>query len=281
MRVKSFHDSIVSRLQSVYSERESVNIARWLFEEKTSLNAQSNEDISIRNREILERSFDRLMKGEPLDYILGNTSFYGRSFKVNEHVLIPRPETEGLVEQCVLDLRGRRGGVTNVLDIGTGSGCIAITIHKEVDSVKVLGIDISEEALKVALANQEILNADVRFELHDILDETKDTALGEFDLIVSNPPYILKKEKQKMSDSTVRFEPHIALFAEGSDPFIFYRRISDFAVTNLLSGGSLWFEMNEFHAREIKEILVQKGFLDVRIFSDLQGKDRMIQGIKP
>jgi release factor glutamine methyltransferase len=281
MKVKAFHNSLVLRLQKKYSERESLNIARWLITEKTSLNADSNEDISIRDRELLERSVDRLAQGEPLDYILGNTSFYGRSFIVNEHVLIPRPETEELVEQCVFDVRGRRGGVTNVLDIGTGSGCIAITIQKEVDSVNILGVDISEEALKVALVNKKKLDANVRFELHDILDKTKDTVFGMFHLIVSNPPYISKEEKQKMGDSTIQFEPHIALFPEGKDPLIFYRRISDFALTNLLSGGSLWFEMNEFYAREIKEILVQKGFQEVSIFSDLQGKARMIKGIKP
>lgn len=272
---------MISRLKTIYSERESTNIARWLLKEKTSLNVESNEQISAQDIALLEGDIARLMHGEPLDYILGNSSFYGRTFMVNEHVLIPRPETEELVEKCLLDLGGRSESIAHVLDIGTGSGCIAITIKKEVGHAKVFGIDISEGALKVARINRERLDADVAFELHDILNTKEDCTLGKFHLIVSNPPYISRDERLKMGDSTIRFEPHIALFAEGKDPLLFYRRISAFALKNLLSKGSLWFEMNEFYAREIEEILVQKGFLNVRIFSDLQGKSRMIKGTKP
>ena len=279
MQVSKFYFQVVDLLKQKYTDREALNMSKWLLEEVLAIHHQSPGTITQLDISKINQLVDRLLVVEPFDYVVGNSSFYGRKFIVNEHVLIPRPETEELVEQCILYLKEKQEN-RRVLDIGTGSGCIAITIQKEVENTLVKGIDISEEALKVARMNNESLKSNAKFKQHDILDDSIDNELGQFDMIISNPPYIALNESDKMSESTLKYEPHEALFAKGEDPLIFYKRISGFASHHLTSGGTLWFEINEFHSDAIREILEQYDFSDILVMKDLQGKQRMVRGTK-
>jgi release factor glutamine methyltransferase len=212
-----------------------------------------------------------LKKGRPLQHILEGAWFYGLKFKVSEAVLIPRPETEELVE-WILDTV-KTEPVSNILDIGTGSGCIAITLKNNLEQVEVSALDISADALNVAKENAAVNSVIVNFIHADIL--TYSSPL-KYDLIVSNPPYITQHEKQDMHQNVLAYEPHLALFVSNENPLIFYKRIADFALVNLQPKGKLFFEINASLAKETIDMLSDKGFTDIVLKSDMQGKDRMI-----
>lgn len=221
----------------------------------------------------LEVALSRLAQGEPLQYVLGSTPFCGLTFGVDSRVLIPRPETAELVEWVTRDA----GASGSLLDVGTGSGCIAVTLAHNLPRWKVQGWDISEGALEVARENSRLNGADVEFSKVDILSAPK--LERGFDVIVSNPPYVLESEKAQMSDTVLDHEPHTALFVPDTDPLLFYRAIAGFGKKALAQGGTLFFEINPLEASDLKMMLEQTGYHNVELRSDIYGKLRMIKAI--
>lgn len=228
----------------------------------------------------------QLKKGIPIQYLLGNTEFYGLPFMVNENVLIPRPETEELVDWIIslekkterLKDRGIEGFKDlKILDIGTGSGCIAISLAKNIPNAKVVAVDVSAEALKVAKSNAEQNQLNVTFLEKDILQT--DDLQEQFDIIVSNPPYVRNLEKHEIKNNVLENEPHLALFVDDFDALIFYRKIALLATKNLNSGGQLFFEINQYLGREMIDLLNEFGFEDVELRKDIYGNDRMTRAV--
>lgn len=211
-----------------------------------------------------------LKKGRPIQYVLGKADFYGMRFLVNEQVLIPRPETEELVQW----IKENHRDVSSVLDIGTGSGCIAIALKKIFGKAEVSGLDVSKEALKVARKNAEMNDVGVQFIHADILAGS--ASVKRFDLIVSNPPYVRLSEKESMHKNVREHEPHLALFVDNNDPLLFYRAIANYALGHLNEGGSIYFEINEAFGNEVKGLLQKAGFTDATIKKDLSGKERFV-----
>ena len=218
----------------------------------------------------------RLKNGEPYQYVLGEAEFYGRRFKVTGDVLIPRPETEELVEWVVSDAGDKR---SRYLDIGTGSGCIAVTLAKEIANARVDAWDISEKALEVAAENAHHNKAQVNFSQVDILRPL--TVSGRYDVIVSNPPYVTEAEQKDMSRNVLDFEPHVALFVPDNRPLLFYERIADLAKELLHDGGRLYFEINRDMAEAVATLLYNEGLQAVEVRNDLSGNPRMIRALKP
>jgi release factor glutamine methyltransferase len=219
---------------------------------------------------------NRLLAGEPVQYITGIADFYGLQLRVTPDVLIPRPETEELVENILSD--HAEGKVLNVLDIGTGSGCIALALKHKRPNWAITAIDVSEGALAVVQENCERLGLELQSSKVDVLTAMESGALSnrKFDLIVSNPPYIPPSELAKMGKSTIAHEPELALFVTENDPLLFYREIAKFGKAHLTDGGSIYYEVNEFRARPVVELLEGMGYAGVEIHKDLQGKDRIV-----
>jgi release factor glutamine methyltransferase len=227
--------------------------------------------------ERLEAIITRLGVNEPIQYILGEAHFYGRTYHVNRSVLIPRPETEELVKQ-VIDFAPNAPKLVSgsILDIGTGSGCIAVTLALELKGWNVYATDISKDALEVAGKNSKRYDALVAFYTHDIITER--IPLQTLSAIVSNPPYITIGERASMKPNVLAFEPHLALFVENHDPLLFYRAISHKAQGSLLQGGMIAFEINAGFGQEVARLLHTDGFTNVSILNDLQGKPRIVKG---
>lgn len=225
-----------------------------------------------------------LTQQKPIQYILGETEFYGLPFKVNESVLIPRPETEELVD---LIIRGHselsEESQPKILDIGTGSGCIAISLAKNISNAKVYALDVSDKALEVAKQNAMLNNVEVTFIEADILNETSWDLVFEhleFNTIVSNPPYVRNLEKVEIKPNVLDNEPHLALFVEDYNPLQFYKAITNFAVNNLKPKGELFFEINQYLGNDTKQLLVDANFEAIELLKDLNGNDRMLKGRK-
>ena len=223
---------------------------------------------------------DRLKKNEPLQYVLGEAWFYNMKFKVNRNVLIPRRETEELVDWIVKEALSNELEVASIIDIGTGSGCIPISLKKKFPGSSVSAVDICSEALFTATENAMLHDTDVNFILLDFLDEAKWKELGMFDIIVSNPPYVKQTEKEAMHDRVRSFEPHLALFVPDNDALLFYRKLSSFALQHLNAGGSLFVEINEALGNEVVNLFRNAGFTDIQLKKDMQGKDRMVRASK-
>lgn len=227
----------------------------------------------------LTEILQRLEKSEPIQYIIGNTSFYGLEFQVNPSTLIPRPETEELVDWIITEVKNNsQTSEPNILDIGTGSGCIAISLAKNLIKASVNAIDISEEALVTASQNASSNEVKVEFLKKDIL-ETK-TLEASYDVIVSNPPYVRILEKKEMRANVINNEPESALFVPDEDPLLFYRKIGILALESLKDTGMLFFEINEYLGLETVEFLKEIGFTDVILKKDMFGKDRMIKAMR-
>ncbi|WP_296348706.1 peptide chain release factor N(5)-glutamine methyltransferase [Winogradskyella sp.] len=226
-----------------------------------------------------------LKQQKPIQYILGETEFFGLKFNVNEHVLIPRPETEELVD-WILSCDSERSEVSQqlkILDIGTGSGCIAISLAKHLPNAKVYALDVSKEALEIAKSNAKMNEVEVTFMNLDILDILNWNLIFkdlEFDIIVSNPPYVRQLEKQEMKPNVLDNEPHLALFVENDEPFVFYNAITDFAIKKLTIKGELYFEINQYLGDEMIALLEEKGLKNVELKIDLYGNDRMVKATK-
>jgi release factor glutamine methyltransferase len=218
----------------------------------------------------------RLQEREPLQYILEEAYFYGLKFKVNTSVLIPRPETEELVFLIVNDLKNHPHS-SKLLDIGTGSGCIAIALKHMLPVAQVSALDISETALAVAKENAVLNKTDITFINSDIRTYL---STGKYDIIVSNPPYITETEAERMESNVMDFEPHLALFVKDQNPLEFYIAIAEFAKKSLDNNGKLYFEINANYGLQTKEMLLQKAFIKVEVLQDMQGKDRFIKAIK-
>lgn len=231
-----------------------------------------NTILSDAEKQKLEDIIVRLKKQEPLQYIFGETKFYGLTFHVNSHVLIPRPETEELVEWVISEKEDK---TKSILDIGTGSGCIAVTLAKKIPSVYVEAWDISVDALKVAKENAKSNSVTVNFKQKDVLKDSGD--VEKFDVIVSNPPYVTESEKHEMDSNVLDFEPHTALFVPDDNALLFYDRIADLALKRLNPKGKLYFEINRSKGKEIVEMLLQKRFLNVDLRKDISGNVRMIR----
>lgn len=223
----------------------------------------------------LNKIFGRLMEGEPVQYVLGRAEFSGRWFNVRPGVLIPRPETEELCAWITAD--SKASGSPKVLDIGTGSGCIAITLQLDMPESKVTAWDISAGALDVARENAQQLCANVNFVKQDALNAKPE---GEWDVIVSNPPYICEKEKKDMAVNVLEHEPHKALFVPDADPLLFYRAITRLAMQTLSKDGRLYFEINPIYADDTCRMMRAEGMTAVELRSDMYGKQRMAKGVK-
>ena len=264
-------------LGSRYDAQELETIKRALCTELLGVSAlafYTKEVVSLspQQESLLESALKRLAGGEPLQYVIGSTPFCGLTFKVDGRVLIPRPETAELVEWVAQDAAPSG----SLLDMGTGSGCIAISLAHRLKSWKVQGWDISDGALEVARENSRRNGTEVEFSKVDILNAT---ARSKFDVIVSNPPYVMESEKSQMEDTVLEFEPHIALFVSDSDPLLFYRAIAEFGHRALNPGGRLYFEINPLKVKEMKDMLVSAGYHDVEVRNDIFGKPRMIKTI--
>lgn len=269
---------IKKEVSKYYDEREAGSISYHLLEKFFNLD---KNDVIVKkavttdniNKAYFAEIFKRVKAMEPVQYITERAYFYGRTFTVSPSVLIPRPETEELVD---LIIRENAGSGLKVLDIGTGSGCIAINLKLEMADPEVFGLDIDQEAVAVAEKNANLNDASVTFIQKDILKETPSES--DFDIIVSNPPYVTKKESKLMKKNVLNYEPHIALFVPDKDPLLFYKRIITLAKTLLKNKGKLYFEINEAYGQELKSYMISNNFDNVEIFQDFQGKERMIRG---
>ena len=276
MKISEAAEFALRQIGSRYEEREASNICRILFEDLFDITNLRSEK-SFEEEEELKVVLERLESGEPIQYIIGVCNFFGFDFKVNKHVLIPRPETEELVHWVLTDYK-RSGKQLDVLDIGLGSGCIAVTIKKKVPRFRVFGIEKSIETLNVARINSRKLSAPVTFYAFDFLVESLWDQMGMFDIIVSNPPYIDPGERNVIADHVLLHEPEMALFAY-DDSLIFYKKIQQFADKHLAETGSIYLELHEDHAIETAQIFLDSGY-QTEIRKDLQGKDRMLKVIK-
>lgn len=250
-------------------------VADFLKLTKQQLVLASNQEASCELKDYVSFCTSKLSENVPFQYILGFENFYGYDFIVNENVLIPRPETEELVEWISQTLE--ENSSAHILDIGTGSGCIPITLSKLLPNTTIEAVDISTKALETARQNNTKNNTKVVFRALDILNENAWNFDSKFEVIVSNPPYIPNKEKALMHANVLDFEPHLALFVEDDDALIFYEKIADFSLKYLVSKGFLFFECNEFNAQDVKDMLSLKGFVHIELRKDMSGKERMIK----
>lgn len=271
-------------LSELYDEAEAESMIAILFEDLFDIKRHEVlADIARRlsESELLTIHFavKDLLKNKPLQYITGNTWFYGENFIVNESVLIPRRETEELCNWIIDNHIGlaKPDNKLKILDIGTGSGCIAITLKKHLCDAFVYALDVSENALKVAEKNAIKTGTEVSFICADALDASIMQDLDTFDIIVSNPPYVRNAEKKQMKANVIDFEPHLALFVTDENPLVYYEKISDFALTHLNRGGTLYFEINEYLSLNLKNMLSDKGFILIEIRTDMQNKPRMLK----
>ncbi len=236
------------------------------------------EDLSDADRERLDAMMRRLADADPVQYVIGHAYFCGHRFAVDPGVLIPRPETEWIVGRTTEILRGRTGNRARVLDIGTGSGCIAVGIALDVPGTEVEAWDISPDALATARGNALRLGAEVEFCLQDALSTPHDSA--RWDVIVSNPPYICHCERAEMSANVLRHEPHTALFVPDSDPLLFYRSIANYALAALTQGGTLLFECNTRFAADTAQMIADMGFAQARVVDDCFMKPRFVEAVR-
>jgi release factor glutamine methyltransferase len=269
-------------LTDIYGLDEASSLMSILFDHFVSLKRHeilSGSARRISESELLKIHFacKELLKQRPIQYILGTAWFYGEAFKVTEAVLIPRPETEELCDWIIKDSNVNNNAVPaiRILDIGTGSGCIAVTIKKNIENTLVSALDVSAEALQVARKNAATLNADINFLEADILNKDQ-WPVGPFNIIVSNPPYVRESEKELMKPNVLEHEPHLALFVENKNPLVFYDAIARFAHQALSENGKLYFEINESLQNEMKLLLENLGFEPIEFKKDMNKKIRMI-----
>jgi len=276
--MRRLFDHIREKLSVRYEPSECESISFLIFEHilgYSRLQVHLKKDETIPDAKVteIEEILNRLAGGEPIQYILGKADFYGLTFTVNPHVLIPRQETEELVDWIIND---NKLPALRILDIGTGSGCIPVALAKNIPDAEVFAYDISREALAVANQNAAHNHVDIRTQMVDILHWEAASVDKTFDIIVSNPPYVKDEEKSLMLEHVLSHEPHLALFVSNDDPLIFYRRIAEFAQQHLSPEGTLYFEINEALGHETVSLLQENGFNNVTLRKDINGKDRMI-----
>jgi release factor glutamine methyltransferase len=279
--IKDIRFYIAKELDFHYNEQEQRTIADILI--KTVLNITKfhqlyDNEFTVSEKDALKiiDYTERLKTGEPVQYVVGETSFYDFTIRVNRSTLIPRPETEELVDLIIKENKGYRGNIT---DLGTGSGCIAVALAVNLPHAKITGVDISEEALKIAHINSDLNNAGVSFIKGDILDQNI-IGLPEAGIIVSNPPYVRESEKLRMSGNVLDFEPPLALFVTDSDPLVYYNAILKIAEKALLPGGRLYFEINEAMGMSMIRLLKENNYSETEIVLDINNRERIIKCIK-
>ena len=285
------YEELWQRLTPLYDAGEAKAIVRLVLDECYGLSwadvlGGKVSELSANDQTELEKIMLRLEKGEPVQYIIGVADFCGRQFHVEPGVLIPRPETEELcrmvIEEREISQKGQ-SPLCEILDIGTGSGCIAITLALELPDAKVTAWDISDDALRIASANAKALGASVTFQHHDALDSslfTLHSSLPKWDLIVSNPPYICRKEADGMDKNVLGYEPHEALFVPDYDPLLFYRAIARYATLALKPNGNLFFEINPLYADDLTQLLGKMLCYNAEILNDQFGKPRFLKATK-
>ena len=287
--VKDIRNYYCEQLCSIYDKDEANTMILILFEHYFNINRVRmalEPQLRLSESEMLTFHFavKDLLKNKPIQYIIGETEFCNLKFKVNENTLIPRPETSELVMKIInrqqttdnnREEKSQSRKVTKLIfDIGTGSGCIAISLAKHISNSEVYALDISEEALEIAKTNAINNNVNVSF-IHDDILSLRNKIETKFDIIVSNPPYVRELEKTEMRDNVLNWEPHNALFVSDNDPLIFYREILKFAKTHLKENGEVWFEINEYLGKEMTELCKNIGFSKVEIIKDFRGKERV------
>ncbi|MGO4818492.1 peptide chain release factor N(5)-glutamine methyltransferase [Flavobacterium sp. W22_SRS_FP1] len=281
MKIRQYRDLFIKTLSPIHGEGEAESFFYLILEAKHQLkriDLALRPDMHLTDAEILVWNIliEQLKLEIPIQYLLGKTSFYGLDFEVNSSVLIPRPETEELVE-WILENQKPKVNIRKlrVLDIGTGSGCIAISLAKNISNAEVFAIDISQTAVSTAKKNAETNKVEVTFMTQDILQT--DNLGQQFDVIVSNPPYVRNLEKQEIKKNVLDNEPHLALFVEDTDALIFYKKISELAQKNLAPNGQLFFEINQYLGKETIALLTEMGFKNIELRKDIYGNDRMIR----
>ncbi|WP_413668172.1 peptide chain release factor N(5)-glutamine methyltransferase [Mucilaginibacter sp. Mucisp86] len=281
--IKDVFEDYRQQINGVYDTNETEAVTLLVVAEVTGLSRASikafpEKELVAEQAAQIKNILTELKTGKPIQYIFGVTEFYGLPFKVNHYVLIPRPETEELVEWIIegerLKVKGER---FSVLDIGTGSGCIAISLKKNLSNADVSAIDISEGALQTAKENALLNKVEVNFIHANILNIDPGNGITKYNIIVSNPPYVTLEDKKQMHSNVTDFEPHTALFVPEHDPLVFYRAIANFALKSLMDNGLLYFEINENLGNETVQLLADKGFKNIELRKDMSGRDRMIK----
>ena len=290
MLLKNYKTNFLQELSSLYEDQEIESFFYIILEK---LHGLKRIDLALNPQTVIDgvhlkqwkNIVSELKKQRPVQYILGETEFYGLRFLVNENTLIPRPETEELVELIIKNTNYElRNTKLKVLDIGTGSGCIAISLAKHLPTSEVFAIDVSEKALAVAKKNAELNKVAIDFISINIIDVVNLSAVAgldkQFDIIVSNPPYVRNLEKAEIKPNVLEYEPHLALFVEDTDALLFYRKIAELANKNLNPNGKLYFEINQYLGNETVKLLENLGFLNIELKKDIYGNDRMIYASK-
>ena len=282
MTIDEARKEIIKTIRNIYEQNEANNIAELLMESITKLPRseriiQGNETLSNTQRNLLQSSILRLQKYEPIQYIINEAWFAGMRFYVDKNVLIPRPETEELVEWVAGECG--RGTKYKILDVGTGSGCIAIAVKNKLPAAELWACDISDEAVNIARINADALHATIDFVPLDFLDPRQRKQLPNVDVVVSNPPYVPQNEKKQMEKNVVEYEPAMALFVFDDDPLVFYKAIAEFGREKLNKGGSIYAEIHENLGEQIRDLFLLEGYQAVELKKDLQGKDRIVKAV--
>ncbi|MTH18145.1 peptide chain release factor N(5)-glutamine methyltransferase [Flavobacterium sp. LC2016-01] len=281
MKIKQYRTQFIKELSPFYDAYEAESFFYLILDDKHKLrqiDLALNHELNFSEKDFVvwDSLLQELKNEVPIQYLLGKTSFYGLEFEVNENVLIPRPETEELVEWIINENKNiDKSKEIKILDIGTGSGCIAISLAKNLPNAKVYAIDVSKKALETAKRNAINNNVEVTFMLKNILE--LDILKSDYDIIVSNPPYVRNLEKAEIKKNVLDFEPHLALFVDDNDALIFYRKIAELAQKNLLENGQLYFEINQYLGKETKEMLEKLNFKNIELRKDIYDNDRMIK----
>jgi release factor glutamine methyltransferase len=286
--LRSARQRLRQLLTPLYGERESTFIADWVLEQVTGwakeyARMQPDAELSPTMAEYIDLHLKDLLRWRPVQYVLGEAWFMNMRFKVDERVLIPRPETEELVEwvtSSVKDEKLGKIGQRRILDIGTGSGCIPIALKANLPEASIWSLDASEGALALARENARIMSADVHFLHLDVLKDDSLPAIPEADIIVSNPPYVLEDDRADMRRNVIDWEPHMALFVEGSDPLLFYHRIADLGLLKLSEGGQVFVEIQETMSDAVVSLFRARGYREIEARRDLSGRDRMVKARK-
>ncbi len=276
-------DYMKKRLADSFSDTE-IRLIQWLAFEKrlafsrTDLMLNKNDGLSESDLLFFRDVVKRLLTGEPIQYILGQTEFCELKLKIDKRALIPRPETEELVYALTEEIKRKEINSPTIIDLCTGSGCIALALKSLVSSARVVGVDVEQDALSLAKENADLRNLEVEFHLEDILKISDSSNLHKetWDVIVSNPPYIPMKDKFQMDENVLGYEPHIALFVEDVEPLVFYEKIGEYAQKMLNPNGIIAVEIHEDLANETMNVFSNLGFIHVRVLTDLQGKNRMV-----
>ena len=286
MTFEAAEQSLATALDGLYENREAATIADMVMEFVTGKSKmdrwlQKNELLSIEDLKRLEKYSKELLTGKPVQYVLGEAWFAGLCLTVNEHTLIPRPETEELVNLCASWAASNKIQIAplQILEVGTGSGCIAIALQKKMPAAIITAIDISAEAIEVATINAAKYNAPIQFKTFDFLNEARWPEMGNYDIIISNPPYIADIEKESMAGHVLNFEPHTALFVRDNDPLIFYSALANFGNKYLHKDGALFVEINQALGIQTQDVFEQKNYTTL-LKKDLFENDRMIEATK-